>query len=106
MHAAVSAYKERKQPAGVFAIRCTATEEVWVGATLTPATVQTQLWFGLRLGSCPQRDLQAAWREHGEQAFSFQILEVRDEAQATLMLDAWLKHRAAEWRAQLGAKRI
>ena len=29
--AAVSAYKERKATAGVYAIRCAATDEQWVG---------------------------------------------------------------------------
>ena len=32
--AAVSAYKERKPVAGVYAIRCSATDEEWVGAAL------------------------------------------------------------------------
>jgi hypothetical protein len=32
--AAVSAYKERKAVAGVYAIRCAATDAQWVGAAL------------------------------------------------------------------------
>lgn len=104
--AAASAYKERKHIAGVFAVRCTATDEVWVGASPTIETIQNQLWFSFRLGSSPQRDIQRALAIHGEQAFSFQVLEVHDEARATLVPAVWLKHRAAEWRAQLGAKKM
>ena len=104
--AAVSAYKERKPQAGVFAVRCAPTGEVWVGATPTLGTIQNQLWFSLRLGSSPYRDLQTAWAAHGEPGFSFQVLEVHDEAEATLLPAAWLKDRAARWRAQLGASKL
>lgn len=37
--AAIVAYKERKPVAGVYAVRCAPTGEIWVGATLTIGTV-------------------------------------------------------------------
>ena len=49
--AAISAYKERKSAAGVFAVRCEASAEAWVGGTPTLDTVQTRIWFSLRHGS-------------------------------------------------------
>ncbi len=103
--ARIAAYKERKAVAGVFAVRCAPTGQVWVGATPTLDTIQTQLWFGLRLRSAPQHDVQAAWNEHGETAFSFERLDAYDEETADLTLEAWLKDRAADWRARLGARR-
>lgn len=102
--AAISAYKERKSAAGVFAVRCEASAEVWVGGTPTLDTVQTRIWFSLRLGSSPHRGVQAAWAAHGESAFSFERLETYDEDEAHLMQAEWLKHRTLHWRAQLGAK--
>ncbi len=102
--AAISAYKERKSVAGVFAVRCAPSGEVWVGGTPTLDTVQTRIWFSLRLASSPQRDAQAAWAAHGESAFSFERLETYDKDKAELMQVEWLKDRVAHWRAELGAK--
>ncbi len=48
--AARAAYKERKQVAGIFAIRCAPSGEVWVGQTLTLLTIQNRLWFMLTHG--------------------------------------------------------
>ena len=104
--AAVAAYKERKTQAGVFAVRCTASGEVWVGATPTLDTIQTRLWFGFRQGASRPIELQNAWKQHGEASFSFEPLETYDEESATLMQREWLKDRAAHWRQTLGAKVI
>ena len=48
--AAVSAYKERKAVAGVYAIRCAATDEHWVGAAPDLSTIWTRRTFALRQG--------------------------------------------------------
>ena len=48
--AARDAYKERKQVAGIFAIRCAPSGEVWVGQTLTLLTIKNRLWFMLTHG--------------------------------------------------------
>ena len=64
--AAIAAYKERKVIGGVYAVRCTATGEVWVGQWPNLATIQNRIWFTLRQGSHPNPDLQtilaAEWR--------------------------------------------
>lgn len=104
--AAIGAYKERKATAGIFAVRCAPTGQVWVGATPTLDTIQNRLWFGVRLGSSPHRDVQAAWLAHGDAAFSFERLDTYDEETAALMRSEWLKDRAAHWRAALNAKAI
>ena len=104
--AAAAAYKEQKAQAGVFAVRCAASGEVWVGATATLDTIKTRLWFVFKQRASTRPDAQAAWNEHGEASFSFEPLETFDEETATLMQREWLKDRAAHWRAQLGAKPI
>ena len=104
--AAAAAYKEQKAQAGVFAVRCAASGEVWVGATPTLATIKTRLWFVFKQGASTRPDAQAAWNEHGEESFSFESLEAYDEETATLMQREWLKDRAAHWRAELSAKLI
>ena len=102
--AAISAYKERKRAAGVFAVRCTLTGQIWVGATPTLDTVQTRIWFSLRVGNSPYREAQVAWAAHGESSFTFERLETYDEGRADLMEREWLKERATHWRSELGAK--
>jgi hypothetical protein len=46
--AAVTAYKERKVESGIYAIRCAASGEVWVGSAPNLSTIQNRLWFTLR----------------------------------------------------------
>ena len=63
---------------------------------------QAGLWFQLRMGGFPGKELQAAWKEHGEAAFAFDVLEeIRDGNE--LLIPGLLKEREAHWRQQLGA---
>src|SRR4051794_698523 len=78
--AAIAAYKKRGNAAGIFAVRCAASGQAWVGQTLTLDTVQNRIWFSLRMGSHSDRDLQSAWCAHGADAFTFEALEqLKDE---------------------------
>ena len=63
--AAVSAYKERKAVAGVYAIRCAATGGQWVGAAPDLSTIWTRRSFALRQGVEMNRALQSAWNALG-----------------------------------------
>ena len=78
--AAVSAYKERKPVAGVYAVRCVATDEQWVGAAPDLSTIWTRRAFALRQGSETNPALQSAWNLHGPESFAFKILEEIDQA--------------------------
>lgn len=103
--AAVSAYKERKVSAGVYAVRCVATGQVWVGAAPDVTTIRNRLWFQLRMGNSPHRDLQAAWTAHGSGSLAFEVvesIEVKDEEPAYART-ATLKERLAHWSRTLGA---
>lgn len=104
--AATAAYKERKVVSGVFAVRCMASGEVWVGQWVDLATIQNRLWFALRQNSHPKRDLLEAWRSHGEAQFSFVVLEMLDDEPSAYVRAAKLKERAAHWREKLLAKPI
>jgi hypothetical protein len=87
--AAVAAYKERKVAAGIFVVRCTATDQQWVGRAPDLGTIQNRLWFTLRHGSAPHQSLQAAWRTHGAESFGFDILEqLEDEKSLSARRDA------------------
>ena len=104
--AAVSAYKERKAVAGVYAIRCAATDEQWVGAAPDLSTVWTRRTFVLRQDIETNRTLQCAWNAHGPENFAFKILEEIDLDELPYGRERALKERIAHWRKQLGADAI
>jgi len=104
--AAVSAYKERKTVAGIYAVRCTATSDCWVGQAPDLGAIQNRLWFTLKLGTAPHRSLQAAWNAHGADHFVFEELERMPEEALSFARAALLKQRLAHWRTELEASAI
>lgn len=95
-------YKEQKAEPGIYAVRCTATGQNWVAKSPDVRKRQTALWFQLNAGGFPGKTLQAAWKQHGEAAFVFEVVEeIRDENE--LMIPVLLKDREAHWRKGLGA---
>jgi hypothetical protein len=101
--AAKAAYRERKSVAGIYAVRCVATGQVWVGHTPTVDTVQNRLWFMLRQKGHPDAALQRAWNEQNGVGFAFEELERVKDDDLSFTGDGALKDRAASWRAKLGA---
>jgi hypothetical protein len=104
--AAVSAYKERKPVAGVYAIRCAATGGEWVGAAPDLSTIWTRRSFGLRQGIEMNQALQSAWNAHGAESFAFRILEEIDLEQLPYGRERAFKEGVAHWREALGAAAI
>lgn len=104
--AAVAAYKERKVVAGIYTVRCAASEQCWVGRAPDVSTIRNRLWFTLRNGSNPHRTLQAAWGLHGADAFRFEVIEQIEEEEDAYIRDRLLKGRLDHWLAALQAERI
>lgn len=104
--ALIAAYKEQKTVAGVFAVICNATGQVWVGTSTHIDTHRNGLWFTLRLGGYPNPALQAAWREHGEAEFRFEQLDRLPDDTSALARDTELKSRARLWTARLQAETV
>lgn len=102
--ALLRAYKERKVEAGIYAVRCLATGQAWVGATAELSTRQNGIWFSLRLGSHRDKSLQAAWNIHGADAFGFEAVEAIDvEGLDRFGRDSRLKERRTHWIAVMNA---
>jgi hypothetical protein len=98
-------YRDRKIAAGIYAVRCAATAETWVGATPDLSTRRNGIWFSLKHGSHPEPTLQAAWAAHGEALFSFEALEAIDDAGLeALGRAALLKARRQHWLTTLNAR--
>jgi hypothetical protein len=103
--ALVREYKEREVQAGIYAVRCAPTGAVWVGGAPDVSTRQNGVWFSLRMSghSCPS--LQAAWKIHGEVAFTFEVLEVLDDKTLERLGKAsLLAERKDHWRTTLNAE--
>lgn len=99
-----AAYKERNARVGVYAVRCGATDQAWVGISRNLDAQENSLRFTLRQASHPNKALQAACAAHGEQAFSYEELEaVDDEALSPIGVRARLAELDQAWRAKLGA---
>ncbi|HTO39574.1 MAG TPA: GIY-YIG nuclease family protein [Rhizomicrobium sp.] len=104
---AARAYKERKTSPGIFAVRCTQTGDVWVGATRNLDTQQNSTFFTLRTASHTNKKLLAAFNQHGEDAFTYEAVEEIDaEDLTTYLLNAALKDREHHWRENLKAANI
>lgn len=101
--AAIAEYKKRKVLAGVFAVRCLASGQVWVGRAPDVESIETRLRFGLRAGGHRHPPMQAAWNAHGGDSFAFEIVETVEE-DLPYVRDAVLKERLAHWREALGAE--
>lgn len=99
-------YKEKKVAAGIYALRCAAAGAVWVGVSHNIDAQANSIQFVLRMGSHPNREIQAALRAHGGEAFVYEPLERIDEPDLTpLGLADLLKRRERHWIEALGAKK-
>ncbi len=101
--AAITAYKERKKFPGIYAVRCVASGQVWIGRSPDLESVQNRVWFTLRLGVNPSRSLQAAWSAEDGEGFTFEQIEETDGEDPAYVRDARLKERLGYWQAKLAA---
>jgi len=101
--AATAAYKQQKVVAGIYALRCAASGEIWVDQTRNLGKVQNRVWFMLRAGNHPSPSIQRAFAAHGFDTFTFDKLERMEDEELAYLLDAQLKQRAQHWRTALNA---
>ena len=104
--AAIAAYKERTAAAGIFALRCAETGQVWVGQAPDISAIWNRTGFALRHGSHPCRALQSAWNERGGEGFIFEELERFDAEALSIGRARILNDRLAHWAATLQATKL
>jgi hypothetical protein len=105
--AAAAAFKKRKSEPGIYALTCRPSGERWVGRASDLATIWNRLSVALKMASTPHRSLQAAAREHGAGAFTFEVVERLEKTDDSAPLVwAMLKKRLDHWRDELGATAI
>lgn len=71
----IQQYAEREPQTGVFALRNSASGDIWVGVSKNLDVQKNGLWGRLANGMCFNKDVQASWIKHGEAAFSYEVLE-------------------------------
>jgi hypothetical protein len=77
------AYKQAKQPMGVYRIRNSQNDKVFIGfASDLPARFNRHK-AELKFGSHRNRELQEIWNSLGESAFEFEILDLLDHEENT-----------------------
>jgi len=96
-------FKERKPQVGIFAVRCEPAGQTWVGRSTHLDTEQNSLWFQLNAGSVAKAALQQAWKQHGAEAFQYEVLETFKDDVVPLTLRDLFKEREKAWADQLGA---
>ncbi|MEK6410086.1 MAG: GIY-YIG nuclease family protein [Acidobacteriota bacterium] len=73
-------YQQNQTPMGIYQIRNTINDKVFIGTALNVPGVLNGQKFQLSAGSHPNKRLQAEWNEFGGERFTFEIL---DELSAT-----------------------
>lgn len=71
----LAAYKERKNAAGVYQVRNTENGKLFVGSSPNLDAVWNRLQFELKMKGSRIKGLQKEWKEFGEEAFVFEVLE-------------------------------
>jgi hypothetical protein len=78
-------YKQLKFKIGVFQIRNTTNNKIYIDSSTDLVAIWNREKFQLKLGSHPNAELQKEWNEFGEEKFVYEILsEVKQEDDETI----------------------
>lgn len=89
-------------------MRCQPTGGVWVDSAMDLDAAENRTRFILRHGNETQisKSILAEFRVHGEEAFTFEILEKLDDDVAQMSIRDLLKERKLHWLQQVGAQKL
>ena len=96
-------FKERKPLVGVYALRCTATGNVWIGVSRNLEATRNRCWFALRNGMQLEKSLQEEWNAHGESSFEYEMLDALGDVHP-LEVEDLLNAKRRDWLARLSAQ--
>lgn len=71
-------YKENMPPIGVYQIENRVDGKIFLGASNNPQGRINRHLFQLKMGTHENRELQADFKRHGEENFSFTVLDTID----------------------------
>lgn len=68
-------YREMKPPMGAYIIKNNVNGKVFMNVSKDIKSTFNSYRFQLKMGSLPKKELQRDWKEYGEEAFIFEVLE-------------------------------
>lgn len=68
-------YKNRVQIGGVFGIKCTAANQLWIRKTEDMQGSKNRFSFSVSTRSCPEPRMLESWKAYGPESFTFEVLE-------------------------------
>jgi group I intron endonuclease len=71
-------YKQTKRPMGVYGIRNSRNDKVYIGSGIDLSAKINRHKAELKFGHHRNKELQEAWNSLGESAFEFEVLDVLD----------------------------
>lgn len=95
-------YKETKQPMGLYAIRISQHDKIYIGFATNLQARFNRHKTELKFGSHRNQELQELWNSLGEQAFEFETLDVLEHKEdAQSKPDEELRTLAEMWAQKL-----
>lgn len=76
---------------GIYKITCTANKKIYIGSAVNLQARKRQHWYALNQNNHHNPILQNAWNKHGEQAFTFEVLEQVLPISLTAREQYWLE---------------
>ena len=73
------AYKEARQPMGVYRITTSQSDKIYIGTSANLPAKLNRHQAELKFGSHRNKELQAIWNKFGKTAFTFEILDELDQ---------------------------
>ena len=96
-------YKEEIHPKGIYSVRCIETGQAWGDSSNNLLSSENRLSFSLKTGMHLNKDLQAALKSYGPEAFKFEVMEIFDQDLSSYELNKLLKERRKHWEQTLPA---
>ena len=88
-------------------MRCGPSGSVWVDSAMDLDAMKNRTWSSLRHGDhFMDPSIKAEFKIHGEEAFTYEVLEKLDDDVMPMALRDLLKERKLYWTAQLSARKI
>ena len=103
---AIAAARERKPVPGIYAVRCLATRQAWIGQANDIDAIENRVRFALQQRTHPRRSLQAMLKAHPADQFTWEALERLDPDLEGFDRQQGLRDRQAHWCEALGGEAV
>ena len=85
-------YKQRKHKMGVFQIKNTVNNKIFIGSSLDLNAIWNRQKMQLKFGNHPNKGLQKDWQKYGEESFKYEILaEIKQDDKKEINYKSELK---------------